>query len=432
MSVHASAVQAAPETPFAASTPLIVTNNIVFNHLFEAVHTGKRQKCCIAKRKTVTFQITAGVTSELTEFDLAVLSCLNGIWMDEENPESTFSVTGLCRMLGSTRSGGISAHIQDEIRSSLQRLTAVQITIDPTADFEMHRDSYLDRNPETDQNGSWEQITGIHWAAPHPLIRLGSKSATISRTSGDKTEICYKLRSEPLLLTYSKITGQLVTIPQEYFQIFETADDHTITERRIPMTKNRIAQVFWLARQAERIRYAFEHPKKRKRQWVQKEPSEALLFSKIFQRCGIDRRTASRHKGKHVDFMTSALRCWEAQGLIPAWSLRTSKFGQDAIVFHAGTFTQDSAPAPADPPANPADPAPDFNTIIGALNTIIGALDTIIGAAKSLSGESETALSSSFLALKTAVEDFRKYFKYLKPLTPATAFSGGRGVRQIK
>ena len=411
---------------------LVVSNNIVFNHLFEAVHTGKQHKCCIAKRKTVTFQITDGVTPDLTEFDLAVLSCLHGIWMDENNLESTFSVTGLCRMLGSTRSGGISAHIQDEVRASLQRLATLQIIIDPTADFEMHRDNYLDRNPETDRNSSWEQITGIRWGAPHPLIYLRSKSTTVSRENGDKTETCYKLCSEPLLLAYSKITGQLVTIPQERFQIFETAEDHTITDRRIPMTKNRIAQIFWLARQSERIRYSFEHPKKKKRKWRSKEPSEALLLSKIFQRCGIDRRTASRHKRSHVSFLEAVLRCWEAQGFIPSWSLRTGKFGPDAIIFRPGDPSPNEASSPAAAPEEPVGPAPDFDAIFRALDTMIGALDAISGALKFPLDEVKTAFLHGIQAMKLAAENLRMYSKYMKPLTPAPAFSGGRGVRQIK
>lgn len=432
MSMNASAVIPATETPSAASTPLIVANNIVFNHLFEAVHSGKPQKCRIAKGKTIAFQIASGTTTDLTEFDLAVLSCLNSIWLDESNPENTFSITSLCRMLGCTKNGGLSPHIQKEVTASLQRLATVWIVIDPTADFELHRQDYLDRHSEVGSHDSWEQMTGIKWAAPNSLIRLGKKSTVIPRTSGDKTESCYRLLSEPLLLTYSNITGQIVTIPQERFQIFATDEDHALTKSRISMTKNRIGQVFWLARQTARIRYTFEHPKKRKRKWVQKEPEEALLLSKIFQRSGLDRRTASRHKGTLVAFLKDVLRCWEAQGLLPSWSLRSARFGPDAIVFHGGEPAPAPAPAPAEVPAIPADSAPEFHTILGAIDTIVGALDAILGACKTPVKQAKTALQSSLQALKTAAENLYKYSMYMKPLTPAPAYSGGRGVRQLK
>lgn len=125
-------------------------------------------------------------------------------------------------------------------------------------------------------------------------------------------------------------------------------------------------------------------------------------------RAGIDRRTASRHKGTHLAFIRKVLICWKALGILPDWEIRESKIGRDVIIFH-----------PESPPASARNTAPDgsgnapeIDTIIGVLDTIIGAFDTIFGALKKPGFTARMAVQSAIETVKDAAAELRKYSKY--------------------
>ena len=389
----------------AATQSLVISNNIVFNNLIKAVRTGKPVRCRIAKTRSVTIQTSCMEDSNLTEFDLAVLSCLHGIYQDPENPDNEFTVTGLCRMLGCTDKGGVSSVMFSEIETALVKLKSLQISVtDVNNDFESHRKAFLNTHPECSAHGSWDQITGTHWAAQNPLIQLKKRIINRSGDQGARKEVRYRIIGTPLLHTYSNVTGQFVTIPAEWFRIFDTDDTGTLTENRESMTKNRIAVTFRLARQLQRAEYSSRHPKKKQ----SSDGSCKLRLSTIMDRAGIDRRTASRHKGTHLAFIRKVLTCWKALGILPDWEIRESRIGRDVIIFHP-----EAPPAPAQNTApDGSGNAPEIDTIFGVLDTIIGALDTIFGALKKPGFTARMAVQSGLQAIKDAAAELRKYSKY--------------------
>lgn len=389
----------------ATTQSLVISNNIVFNNLIKALRTSKPVRCRIAKTRSVTIHTFSTDNSELTEFDLAVLSCLHSLWQDSSNSENEFTVTGISRMLGCTDKGGVSPRMCREIEESLKRLKSIQISIaDINKDFESHRKAYLNTHPECTAHGTWDQITGIHWAAQNPLIQLKKRTINRSGDKGERFEVRYKIIGEPLLYTYSEVTGQFVTIPAERFRIFDTDDTGSLTENRESMTKNRIAMTFRLARQLQRAEYDSRHPKKKKRS----DGSCRLKLSTIMDRAGIDRRTASRHKGTHLAFIRKVLTCWKALGILPDWEIKESKIGRDVIIFHP-----EAPPAPNQNAAlDVGENAPEIDAIFGVLNTIIGALDTIFGAMQKSGFAAKITAERGLQAVKEAAAELRKYSKY--------------------
>ena len=387
----------------AGTQSLVISNNIVFNNLIQAVRSGKPVKCRIAKTRSVTMQIFCTDDTVIDEFDLAVLSCLHGIYQNPEIPENEFTVTGLCRMLGCTDKGGVSPVMCREIEKSLKKMKELQISIaDAEKDFESHRKVYLNNHPDCCAHAGWDQMTGTHWAARNPLIQLRKRSIDRSGDNGPRTEVRYKILDAPLLYAYSEITGQFVTIPADQFRIYDTDENGDLTESRESMTKNRIAIVFRLARHLQRVQYDHNHPKKKKSGMYK------LKLSTIMDRAGLDRRTASRHKKDHLAFIRKVLTCWKVLGILPDWEIQESKIGRDTIVFHPE--------APTVPEQNPAPDfsgnAPEIDAIFGVLNTIIGALDTIFGALKNPGFAAKRAVESGIRAVKEAASELCKYIKY--------------------
>lgn len=405
---------------------LIIANNIVANNLVNAVRTGKEQKCTVHAKARIRFKIISESCDDFSEFDLAVLSYINGVWADKSNTKNTFTITSLCRALGCCASGSVSPVMRTEVEASLNRLCSIHIGMDVEQDFAPHRKTYMQDN----QSQTWEQATGVRWQASNPLIVLESTETTIPRSGpcGNIHNVMYTVMQEPLLYTYSTITGQFVTIPADRMRIHDVDDQGNLTGAPLPMTKSRIAETFWCARQVERMRYAIEHPQriaqskkgKKKRNFIpQKDPKSAettILLATVFDRAGIAKRDASRHKKRHIEYLQTVMSCWAAQGIIPAWEFRTTAFGHiDAIVLFPGaaTFPEQATPAP-DPV-----PSPEIDAIFGARDTIMGAIDAIFGAPSEPLSAQKMRLQSLLKDICQEMARILKYPKYFSLDTPA-------------
>lgn len=406
----------------AANQSLVISNNIVFNNLIQAVRSGKPVKCRISKTRSVTVQVLSTDDTDITEFDLAVLSCIHGIYQDTANPDNEFTITAVCRMLGCTDKGGVSPSMCKKIEESLKRLKNLQISITGVDnDFESHRKAFLNDHPDYSAHAGWDQMTGINWAMRNPLIQLKKRTIDRSGGKGTKKEVRYKIAAAPLLFVYSDITGQFVTIPADRFRIYDTDENGELTENRESMTRNRIAITFRLARQWQRVQYDHQHPRKKKPDSIYK-----LRLSTIVDRAGIDRRTASRHKGDHLAFIRKVLTCWKAMDVIADWEITESRIGRDAIIFHPEAKEASSQNAASDISGD----APNFDAIFGALDTIIGALDTIFGAINKPGFIVKRAIESGLQAVRKAVAELRKYPKYsTHDCPPALKAAGTVGSR---
>lgn len=416
---------------------LVVANNIIYNNLLDIVRSGKPKKLRMARSRYVNARLISDPDPNISEFDLAVLSCLHAVWQDKSNPSNTFTISGVCRMLGYSSRGGLSPTSQQAVAASITRLAGITLQISPEEDFEPHRDKFAAANDLLDlASASWDNLTGIHWGSPNPLIEISRSLSRIMRAGIPVTAVTYTLTREPLLHLYSRITGQFVTIDGRYMHPFGLDSDGELTEAPIPMTSTRIGIIFWCARQAERVRYAAEHPSKKKKNDVNNRYTGTLLFSTICDRAGLSKRETSKHKGRHTEFLDQLLSCWTVQGLIPAWRFRQGIFGRvDAVVFDFSGCTsvqeqqQSAAPTSAAEMVPTTYDAPKIDTTIGAIDTIIGALITIIGAISIAARSTQKRAQSHFRSILVELEELRMYLKYSIVRPPAEP--GGAGGAKI-
>lgn len=412
--------------------PLVIANNIVTNHLIDLSRTGKAMNCRIAPGRHVRITRASDPDPEFAEYDLAVLAALNAIWQDSSNPESTFTLTSLCRQIGYTTRGGVAETSRIDVSASLARLEGTLLQIQPEADFEPHRKDFIaDNNLSILPSASWNDITGVKWGSPNPLVEISRSTKITERAGNPVAEVTLKLTTEPLLHLYSRVTGQFVTLDPRFMHPVFLDADGARTESHIPMTSTRIGMAYYTACQIERIRYTAEHPSRRKAKGKTVAVG-TLKLSTIFDRVGLEKRDASRNKGRHLKFLSSLMSCWTAQGLLPAWSMRKALFhSYDALIIDyscaAGTVPEQPACelTTAAEMGNAPLPASEIETTIEALCSIVEALRSMIAAVARGSTTLKIRLQSQFQSVCDELNTLRNYCKYISKHPPATP--GGAG-----
>ena len=151
--------------------------------------------------------------------------------------------------------------------------------------------------------------------------------------SSGRTLKAYKMQSEPVLLSYSKMTKQLITTSADLLDIKRLDKRGNITTTSIPNTENRIAVKGYLLRRIEVIRNDIaktaekqrkenarakrtgETPKK-----IRQEQEPTILFDTLFSEIGITKKDAQTDTRKYV---FEVLDFYKAKGRIKAYTKRT-------------------------------------------------------------------------------------------------------------
>lgn len=96
---------------------------------------------------------------------------------------------------------------------------------------------------------------------------------------GRQANYAYFVTMEPIILTYSKITNQIITIPKKYLTIRKVKQGKPIGEL-IAMTPDRQAMTGYLLRRIAVIQYDYEKAKENKRKYDAKRRRDASLEEK--------------------------------------------------------------------------------------------------------------------------------------------------------
>lgn len=421
---------------------IVIPNNTVFNNLIDAANSSKNIKSNIRSGVSTVFQITAPY--DLTEFDLLIYSVICSIYDErgKDSSEWTFTPGEICRIINPSNKGGKSKHIVKEIVKTIDRLCSIRIKINAKQEFELHRKEFLKRHDEIkNPNISWQDVSGVIWTDANPLISLEKKEIVIKRSGicGNKNEIRYKGTTAPLLYKYSDITGQFVTIQPDQLNIKKINSKYKLASS-LPMTKNRLAIIFRLARDIKRIEFRYENPntfdksskndnyrshKKKKEPFVLgKNKIPTVLFSTLFSKCGINENTARRHLKNNIEFIDAVMNCWAVQGIIPAWEFRNRNEDTggrtfiDALRFYPGTVSIQQQRA--------EEQAARFKRILikdakfGEKDTIFGEKDAKFGEKlKSAENRNLAQLSWFSIWIQTAFKCL-KYCRYCIPDDPVT------------
>lgn len=262
-------------------TNLTFDNETDLSEVREMIVSGKQKNEVTITAKVVSQLDVEGIklTRQLSEQDRCVFDAVCTLFVDGQRTFTAKQVyktyTGLDRMNPSAI---------ENVEDSLQKMRATLIDIDWTNHALMNK---LDEETAPKQ----VTVTVGGYLLPLEVIRMDA---------GDTHQIMYRFIKEPVYLTYSRLVGQLITIPAEMLKL-ESLD----------MTPERIAIQHYMMRRIEIM--------KNKRN---KSNNRTMLFETIFEKCGID--TASRtKKSRSVASIEKILTEWIERKYIKGYQIKT-------------------------------------------------------------------------------------------------------------
>lgn len=264
-------------------TNLTFDNETDLSEVREMIVSGKQKKEVTITAKVVSQLDVEGIkiTRQLSEQDRCVFDAVLTLFMEGQRTFTAKQVyktyTGLDRMNPSAI---------ENVENSLQKMRAILIDIDWTNHALMNK---------LDEETAPKQVTMTvgGYLLPLEVIRMDE---------GDTHQIMYRFIKEPVYLTYSRLVGQLITIPAEMLKL-----------ESLNMTPERIAIQHYMMRRIEIMN--------NKRN---KSNNRTMLFETIFEKCGIIEITNRQTKLRYVDAIEKILTEWIERKYIKGYRITKS------------------------------------------------------------------------------------------------------------
>ena len=264
--------------------------------------------------------------ANLTEYERQVSDSVASIWIDSaKNGIPCLFTSDMIHREMPGRSDKASPQQKGAITRTLEKFRRMHITIDATE--EMRKRGLIAPN-------ATYKLDNFYLSATHAEYKV---------KNGGQTVNAYKLESEPIILTYAKMTNQLLTVPSKYLAIEKVkkhpakgeliasgeplmmnADRQAMTGyllRRIAVMKND------LKRAKEDLR-SYDNRRKKDKTLKEKtiddfrQQSNTILFSTIFSET--DTATDNRKQTMlNRNFCLEVLDFWKVKGFINGYTLQT-------------------------------------------------------------------------------------------------------------
>lgn len=292
----------------------------------EVANIGKKN--VITTVTNVTFENTESLSfigKAYTEFDRDIQEGICSFYLEEKKAgrETVYFTPGIVYRAMNGKSGSETPSQQaiGAITKSIEKQWHnIYVSVDATKEVNEYRRKRGLPVKEKDKF-----IFGEH------LLNLKK----IEMTTGGKTVTAYQILSEPILLNYSKMTGQLLTAPSYLLDIKETRTDGTATTTSLPNTDGRTAIKNYLFRQVQVIKRSAQDAKWAQAKEVAKAAKEGrepekitpkrkpvILFETIFEETGQtaqNRVTMRRNR----DYAFQVLDYWKAEHFITDYKRKT-------------------------------------------------------------------------------------------------------------
>jgi len=266
------------KTKFKRPENLVMANTKLTNLTFDNTNDlSEGVEIVVSAPKKKEFEITAKVVSQLdvegikitrqlSEQDRCVFDAVLTLFVEGQRTFTAKQVyktyTGLDRMNPSAI---------ENVENIIDKMRATLIDIDWTKHALMNK---LDEETAPKQ----VTVTVGGYLLPLEVIRVDE---------GDTHQIMYRFIKEPVYLTYSRLVGQLITIPAEMLKL-ESLD----------MTPERIAIQHYMMRKIEIMNNKRNKSNNRK-----------MLFETIFEKCNLNVSTR-QYKAHHVKTVEKTLTEW--------------------------------------------------------------------------------------------------------------------------
>jgi hypothetical protein len=229
---------------------------------------------------------------KLSEYERQVSDAVVSLWIEaqKQGAQAAFTTDAIYRAMPG---GGDKASPQQRgaITKAMEKFRQLKITIDATE--EMRRRGLIKDNETFTMDDYYLSVK-----------RVQRKIKT-----GGQTVNAYLLNSEPMILTYCKMTNQLLTVDAKYIEVRKVKKGRADAEL-VTMTAGRQAMTGYMLRRIAVMKRA-------KKNKVQTQ-SYTILFDTLFSETG----TASadrKQTGLNRNFCFDVLAYWKATGYIKGY-----------------------------------------------------------------------------------------------------------------
>lgn len=266
-----------------------------------------------------TYQPGEGVTikGNYTEYDRQVQDAVCSLWQYGDIGH-IFTPAMIYRAMTNNAAVQPSPQQIGAVTRSIEKQRRIHVQVDASAEFE--------KRGIADENGR-----PIHFKVGEFLLVLKD----LEVTAGGKTVKGYYIKEAPLLLTYSRLTKQLLTVKSELLDIRRIDSKRRICES-IANTESRIAIKGYLLRRIEVLKYdtkrakdnfrKYQNRRSKDRSLPEKEASEfmqqstRILFDTVFEETGQE-STSRETQRRNREFAMQCLDYWKATGHIKGYSI---------------------------------------------------------------------------------------------------------------
>lgn len=264
------------------------------------------------------------IHGDYTEYDRQVQEAIYNLWLYGDQSH-TFTPNMVYRTMINNVTANPSAQRIEAVTQSIEKQRLIYTKIDASAE--------MARRGITDAHGN-----PIQYKVGDFLLSLRS----IEVKAGGQTVQAYVIKSEPLLLEYSRLTGQLLTVKSDLLDIHRIDDQGTICES-IANTEGRIAIKGYLLRRIEILKHDIKQAKTAHKRYSSRceqraalpektlssfrRQSNRILFESIFNATAqksTDRKTAKRNR----EYILQCLEYWKATHYIQDYAIAKGEKGR--------------------------------------------------------------------------------------------------------
>lgn len=156
----------------------------------------------------------------------------------------------------------------------------------------------------------------------------------VYKTKGGQTVRAWLITREPLILTYAKMTKQLLTVPAKYLAIEKVKQGNpsgellTMNAQRQAMTSYMLRRIAVMKHDLEQAKEAMRSYERRRKKDSSLEPlplsafrgqSDTILFDSLFKATGAENSSRELMR-RNRDFCFAVLDFWKASGWIKGYS----------------------------------------------------------------------------------------------------------------
>lgn len=259
----------------------------------------------------------------LTEHERNVSNAVISLWVEAEKQGvlPAFTVETIFKAMPG---GGekASAQQKDAISKAFEKLSHMTIKIDATDEL---RKRGAIREDET-------FTTGGHFFEARWTRRASKHSK--------RAMIAYQITSEPIILSYARMTNQILSVPAKYLTIKKVSKGGVISPILVTMNADRQAITGYMMRRIAVMKHDQEaardrlkaYEKRRKQHPEQELPEKTLkdfrqqrdviLFDAVFKAIGAETDNRAQDK-RNRDFCFSVLDYWKATNFIETYNTQT-------------------------------------------------------------------------------------------------------------